>query len=63
MLVNLESTVAKGVCGYFTTAQHMKLAKNFSQKTYLRGNFKLYWFFSLAFIDYRNKNARLFGRF
>jgi hypothetical protein len=32
MLVNLESTVAKGVCGYFTTAQHMKL----SQKTYFR---------------------------
>jgi hypothetical protein len=36
MLVNLESTVAKGVCGYFTTAQHMKLAKNLSQKTYFR---------------------------
>jgi hypothetical protein len=36
MLVNLESTVAKGVCGYFTTAQHMKLAKNVSQKTYFR---------------------------
>jgi hypothetical protein len=33
MLVNRESTVAKGVCGYFTTAQHMKLAKNLSQKT------------------------------
>jgi hypothetical protein len=25
MLVNLESTVVKGVCGNFTTAQHMKL--------------------------------------
>jgi hypothetical protein len=34
MLENLESTVAKGVCGYFTTAQHMKLAKNLSQKIY-----------------------------
>jgi hypothetical protein len=36
MLVNLDSRVAKGVCGYFTTAQHMKLAKNVSQKTYFR---------------------------
>jgi hypothetical protein len=36
MLVNLESIVAKGVCGYFTTAQHMKLATNLSQKTYFR---------------------------
>jgi hypothetical protein len=41
MLVNLESTVAKDVCGYFTTAQHMKLAKNLSQKHTL-GNLKLY---------------------
>jgi hypothetical protein len=36
MLVNLDSRVAKGVCGYFTTAQHMKLAKNLSQKIYFR---------------------------
>jgi hypothetical protein len=36
MLVNLESTVAKGVCGYFTTAQHMKLAKNVIPKNILK---------------------------
>jgi hypothetical protein len=34
MLVNLESRVAKDVCGYFTTAQHMTFAKNYSQKIY-----------------------------
>jgi hypothetical protein len=62
MLVNLESPVAKGVCGYFTTAQHMKLAKKLYHKTYLR-QLEIILIFSLAFIDYRNKNARLFGRF
>jgi hypothetical protein len=36
-----ESGFAKGVCGYFTTAQRMKLAKNLSQKHTL-GNLKLY---------------------
>jgi hypothetical protein len=36
MLVNMESRVAKGVCSYFTTAQHMTFAKNESQKTYFR---------------------------
>jgi hypothetical protein len=62
MLVNLDSRVGKRVCGYFTTAQHMKLAKNLSQKTYFR-QLEIIRFFSLAFIDYRNENARLFGRF
>jgi hypothetical protein len=28
LLVNLETRVAKDVCGYFTTAQHIIFAKN-----------------------------------
>jgi hypothetical protein len=42
MLVNLESRVAKGVCGYFTTAQHMTFAK-MNPKKYTLGSLKFLW--------------------